>query len=56
MVACNLSTQNIEIIKSSSKEIKMVEALTKLGAVVVAVARILVPNNFWKPPKGNSRT
>ena len=45
MVACNLSTQKIEMIESNNKEIKIVEPLTKFGAVVVAVALILVPNN-----------
>ena len=45
LVASNLSTSKTEITKFNNKEIKMVEALTKFGAVVVAVARIFVPNN-----------
>ena len=36
MVACNLSTQKTEIIVSNNRDIKIVEPLTKFGAVVVA--------------------
>ena len=42
LVASNLSTSKTEITKFNNKEIKIVEALTKLGAVVVAVAVALV--------------
>ena len=45
IVACSLSTQHTEIIVSNNNEIKIVEPLTKLGAVVVAVALMFVPNN-----------
>ena len=45
LVANNLSTQHTETIRFNNKEIKIVEPLTKLGAVVVAVALILVPNS-----------
>ena len=45
MVAVKPSLPKNTVIKLSKYEINMVEPLTKLGAVVVAVERILVPKS-----------